>query len=449
MRSAVCVLAGLFLSACPLTAAKPTAWTIDDVVLTESIRDIQVSPDGRWAVWLHHAPDKDKGEEVANLVRLDLADGRETVLTRGAENCLRPRWSPDGRRLAFLRTRADDEKSQLWLLDSTGGEPWPLTDWSPGVLLYDWAGPDALVFAAPEEATLRATTLKEDKDDSVVVEDDRNEPPVRLFRVEMGSKKVTRLSDNGDRIEKLAVSPDGRHAVAIHNRSLRYVYDNKIKPAVFLYELATGRRRPVFRAPHWNIQHVRWAPDSKGFYAANWHNSRPQLAQTGILRLHYFDLARAASTPIDLGWDRGLGEQDVNDEALGFAVTRDGFFALLADGVRNKLARYRRSADGWQREWLTGEHAANVFGLQTGADGRTLFYAYSTASTPTQWYRAELDGTHLGKPRSFAVLNEHLRRLPRAAPRLSAGRERAATRWKASSIIRTVTSRTGSIRSRS
>jgi dipeptidyl aminopeptidase/acylaminoacyl peptidase len=420
MRPAAFALAGLLFLSGPLLAAERRAWTVEDVVLAESIRDLQLSPDGRWVVWVHKVPDKERDEAIGNLVRLELATGRETVLTRGPENCLNPRWSPDGKRLAFLSTRrpregaAGETKSQIWLMDPSGGEPWPLTDWSRDVLQYDWAGPNALVFSAQEEAIRRGAVLKEAKDDTIVVEDERQESPVRLYRVEVASKKVKCLTNNRDRIGVLAVSPDGRHAVAIHQRSLRYVYDNKIKPLVFLHDLERGRRRPIFREPHWNIQHIRWAPDSDGFYVINMHNSQPRFAQAGVLHPHYYDLARDTSTPVDLDWDRGLAEQEEDDEGPGLAVTRDGFVALLADGVHNKLARYTRDGDGWRRDWLTGEHTERVLALQTDADGKTLFYAYSTAGTPTQWYRAALDGSRLDNPRAFAVLNPRLRELPRA-----------------------------------
>ncbi|MGH7223694.1 MAG: hypothetical protein ACRELF_10735, partial [Gemmataceae bacterium] len=49
MRIAVHALVVLFVCTNPLAAAKP-AWTIDDVILAESLRGLQVSPDGRWAV---------------------------------------------------------------------------------------------------------------------------------------------------------------------------------------------------------------------------------------------------------------------------------------------------------------------------------------------------------------------------------------------------------------
>ena len=364
------------------------------------------------------------------MVRLDLAGGRETILTRGTESCSSPRWSPDGQRLAFLRARSPplilppkgeeqrEERTRLtirfWLLDPSGGEPWPLTDWSSGILHFDWAGSEALVFAAQETPTLRASTLKEEKDDSTVVEDEHHEPPVRLFRVEASSKKVTRLTDNRDRIDKLAVSPDGRHAVAIHQRSLHYNFDNKIKPAVLLHDFNSGQARRLFHAPHWNIQHVSWSPDSRGFYAVNLHNSQPRFAQAGILQLHYFDLSRNAVLPVDLDWERGLAESEEGPDAPALAVTRDGFLALLSDGVHNKLARYRRAGDSWRRDWLTGKHADRIFDLQASADGKTLLYAYSTASTPTQWFRAALDGSRLDKPQPFAILNPQLQQLPHA-----------------------------------
>jgi dipeptidyl aminopeptidase/acylaminoacyl peptidase len=421
MRTFANALVCLFVCASPVLAGK-TKWTIDDVIHTESLRDMQVSPDGRWAVWVHVAPNKERGEAIGNLVRLEVATGRETILTRGSENCLSPRWSPDGQRIAFLRPRSsahdhasdDDSKNQIWLIDPSGGEAWPLTEWSSGITQYDWAGPESLVFAAQETPTLRASTLKEEKDDNIVVGDERQEPPVRLFRVEASSKKVTRITDNRDRIDKLAVSPDGRYAVAVHERSLRYKFDNKIKPAVLLHDLHSGHTRRLFVEPHWNIQHVLWSPDGRGFYAVNMHNSQPRFAQAGILQTHYFDLARNAVLPVNLDWERGLAEQEDNGDIPGLAVTREGFIALLSDGVHTKAARYTRTDKCWRRDWLVGEHADHIFDLQTSPDGRMLFYSYSTASKPTQWYHAKLEGPRLGKSFPFGIHNSHRAELPHA-----------------------------------
>jgi dipeptidyl aminopeptidase/acylaminoacyl peptidase len=410
--------------------AVPPKWTIEDVVLSETASGFQLSPDGRWAVWVKTVMDKDKGETVANLVRTDLASRQDVELTRGTDSCTSPKWSPDGKRVAFLSTRAapkkkaddkgkasadDEPKAQIWLIDPFGGEPWPLTDYPRGLNAFDWAGSEALVFVAPEEASHYETRTKDDrKDTSIVVEDEKHEPPARLFKVAVPSKKVTRLTDNTDRIENLAVSPDGRRAVTFHNHSLRFTFDNKVKPVVFLYDFENGERKQVFKDAKFNLSHVRWTRDSKGFYATDETSGAPQYVMASVTELYHYDLVAGAETKVDLGWERGLAAQGANDSAPGLALTPDGFLALLADGVHVRPARYVRDSARWRREWLTGEHAAHLFGFQTAADGKALVYAHSTASTPPQWYHARLDGTRLDRPRPIAAVNERLQDLPKA-----------------------------------
>src|SRR5262249_32674833 len=88
----------------------------------------------------------------------------------------------------------------------------------------------------------------------------------------------------------------------------------------------------------------------------------------------------------------------------------DGFLALLADGVRNRPARYVRDGDGWKRGRLRGEHAGNLFGLQASADGKAVGYAHSAAGSPTQWYHAQLARNRLDKPGARAALNENFQK---------------------------------------
>lgn len=403
-------------------------WTPEDVVHQESADGLHFSPDGKHVVWVRHSPDKEKNEHVGHLFRTDLTTGKQVQLTRGKEACLSPRYSPDGAHLAFLSERAapkeksedksgkrrkkeDDEetKAQIWLLDPTGGEPWVLTESPRAISLYAWLDDDSLIYAAQEDAGRRETVLKDEKkDDSSVVEDDPHEPPVRLFRVEVKSKKVTRLSDNKDRIEKLAVSPDGKLAVALHARSLRYTYDNKTKPIVMLHDLTTKKSRQVFADPKLNVQAIHWAPDGKGFYLINDHNSKPQFAQAGVTEVHFHDLKTGKETKLDLAWPRGLALAGEGDDARGFVPLADGFVALLAEGVKIRAARYQWQNNKLARAWLGGEHAAQVTGLSSTADGKRIGYRHSTASQPAQWYHARLVGPKLVEPRPVGKLNETL-----------------------------------------
>lgn len=393
----------------PAGAAESQAskWTIDDVVMAEQVNGFEISPDGRWVVWVKSAADKEKNARVSNLVLSSLTENRSLDLTRGAESSSSPKWSPDGQLIAFVTTRpdprakpaqpADGPVPQLWLINPSGGEPWALTNFARGVTSFEWADADTIIFAAPEDPSLYENNIKEKKDTSVLVEDEEHAPPVRLFKFSVKAKKFTRLTDNADRIQSFAVSPDGTKAVTLHDRSLRFIYDQKIKPLTFLYDLTTGERKQIFDGAGFNIGQVKWARDGRGFYAESALTNHPQYRSATIDLMYYYDLASGAAVKVDLGWENGLEGR--------FEVTGDGFIAMLAAGVHNKAARYSRDGNTWRREWVEGAHAGNVFGFDFGKDNRTIVYNYSTASTPAQLYRAQLNGSRIESPVQLTDLN--------------------------------------------
>jgi dipeptidyl aminopeptidase/acylaminoacyl peptidase len=368
-------------------------WTAEDILLAEFSSDWELSPDSKHAVWVKAAMDRDKNGRVSNIFLTELAGKKETQLTRGSENHSRPKWSPDGRLIAFLSSRPlpkpnpDLAGTQLWVMNPFGGEPYPVTELARGIQDYYWVDGDTVVFSAQEDPALYEQQLKKKKDTTRVVDDVAHEPPVRLFRLTVKDRKITRLTANSDFINEWAVSPDGKKAVASHHEYLSFEWDQKTLPRTYLYDLETGARRELFVGMRVVPAGFRWTRDGAGFFTAAPYSSDPRFFTASIMVLYYYDVAKDRADKVDLAWDRGLGGK--------LEVTADGFVALLADGVKMRLARYVKAGAGWKRADIESAHAGNIFDFALSRDGRVMVYEHSTASTPAQWYAAGLEGTKL------------------------------------------------------
>ncbi|HET6360582.1 MAG TPA: prolyl oligopeptidase family serine peptidase [Gemmatimonadota bacterium] len=389
-------------------------WSIDDLLLQETAGQFQISPDGRYVVWIRSQMDVEKGEVAANLWITRSRDGEAWPLTRGLEQVSLPRWSPDGRTVAFLWDRplpegaVEDEASdveddsratQLWALRLEGGEPWPLTTRARGLSSFAWKGwsGDTLVFLAQEAESRLALRRKTEKDAAIAVEDTLDAPPTRLWSLSIEDGEVRRLTSNRDWIQAFALSPDGRSAATVTNISLRYVFDEQIPPLTHIVDMATGLTRRA-SIPERTVPLVlEWTADGRGFLFSYLHSNHPVYRAASVQRMGFYDAVADAFQPVDLDWERGLG--------LGFEVVPDGFLALLADGLVDRPARYARHGDGWRRELLRGPHVPHLWGWSASDDGRWVAFNHSTASTPPRPYLSSLRDSRIDDPVLIADLN--------------------------------------------
>ena len=384
-------------------ASKKNRWTPEDVVYQEDAGQFRISPDGKSAVWVKNTADKEKDLRVSNLYLSNLNDGKEVQLTRGTDDVSQPRWSSSGDTIAYLSTHAlpkpkpDVAPTQLWMLNSAGGEPWAVTDFERGIQQFEWLDNDTIIFSAEEDPTLYERQTKERKDDSNVVDDTAHSAPVRLYKFSVKDKKVTRLTDNDDRITGFEVSRDKKKAVAVASRELSFEWDQKIPPVTYLVNLVTGERTQVFTNERIQPIEVAWARDNSGFYVVAPFSDDPRFLVATVHRIYFYDLAAGKSSEVNLDWDRGF--------ARSLEPTSDGFIALLADGVYTKPARFTRHAGTWSRKSISGEDERHDFSLVLGEDGKTLIYEHSTASVPTQFFRAKLEGTKISSSLQITNLN--------------------------------------------
>ncbi|HWN24217.1 MAG TPA: prolyl oligopeptidase family serine peptidase, partial [Candidatus Sulfotelmatobacter sp.] len=391
-------------------AKKIEPWKPEDFIYTENAGYVRISRDAKWLAWVKSTTDKEKDGRVSNLILSSLTDSTEIELTRGSDHNVAPSWSPNGERIAFLSDRKrptgkpDSAGMQIWLIHPHGGEPWPLTEFARAPRQVDWLDNDTLIFSAQEDASLFEQEAKKKKDDSEVVDDEGHEPPVRLYMISVKDKKVTRLTTNTDWIHGFSVSKDGKYAAAIHSKSLRYQFDQKVAPVSVLHNLKDGSEITIFAEGRIRPYGFEWAPDNSGFYAWAPYSTDARFLTANIVLLYFYDVTAGKSVQVPLDWENGIGSD--------LAATRDGFILGLAGGAHYEMARYSREKSGdawtWKRHSLEGEHAKNLESFEVSADGKTIVYSHSTASKLAQLYRAQVGGDKITSPVQLTKLNQGL-----------------------------------------
>jgi Tol biopolymer transport system component len=117
---------------------------LDDLWRLKSVSDVRPSPDGTVIAYVVESYDERHNETHSAIWLLDLrqqeaSTGTPRRFTSGETADMQPRWSPDGRHLAFVSTRHEG-KPQIFIMDLDGGEPRRLTEgeyaatspvWSP------------------------------------------------------------------------------------------------------------------------------------------------------------------------------------------------------------------------------------------------------------------------------------------------------------------------------
>ena len=110
----------------------------DDFLDFVWIADPQISPDGTRVAFTRVAVDREADDYVTTLWIADVGAGTARALTSGLKDS-QPRWSPDGRTLAFVRAPEPKKPGQIWLMPMDGGEARAITSLAKGASAPAWS----------------------------------------------------------------------------------------------------------------------------------------------------------------------------------------------------------------------------------------------------------------------------------------------------------------------
>src|SRR5690348_16022415 len=193
-----------------------------DLYLLKDVRDAQLSPDGNWVAYSVTTVDSAKDKSDSDIWMTSW-DGTTTIrLTSSPESESTPRWSPDGRYLAFTSGRQEGKGAQIWLLDRRGGEAQRITQLRGGVSEFAWS-PDSkrLVLVVDEEtdSIARKDTAEHKIPKPIVIDRYGFKRDIEgylgtkrshLSLFDLATKKAETLTSGLDDDESPSWSPDGR-----------------------------------------------------------------------------------------------------------------------------------------------------------------------------------------------------------------------------------------------
>jgi dipeptidyl aminopeptidase/acylaminoacyl peptidase len=157
MKSRVALAALALGTSMAALAAPPEGpnpvFTGSDLFSITAASDPQISPDGRWIAYVRRSNDIMTDRARSSIWLIDAVSGEQRPLVAGSGNHFSPRWSPDGKRLAYAST-AEGGTPQLFVRWMDSGQSARITGLPDSPQGITWS-PDgrriAYLMTAPDE----------------------------------------------------------------------------------------------------------------------------------------------------------------------------------------------------------------------------------------------------------------------------------------------------------
>jgi dipeptidyl aminopeptidase/acylaminoacyl peptidase len=208
------ILAVLLILCAAFAQAQRKPVTAEDYLAFEFLSDPQISPDGQWVAYTVATIDQKANRRVSRIWIASVEGTHPTVPFTGENaSSTSPRWSPDGRFLAFLSAR-DGGRPQIWLLSRNGGEARRVSNLENGASNFEWS-PDGTRF-------------------------------VCLTRTGPPPSKTS----------------DVRHYTHIYYKFNDTGYFDEKRSHVAIVDVRTGAAKQITDGDNWNDLDPHWSPDS-------------------------------------------------------------------------------------------------------------------------------------------------------------------------------------------
>jgi dipeptidyl aminopeptidase/acylaminoacyl peptidase len=384
----ILTLAGVPAAQEQTPANAPKLLTPEASLNMRSISDLQFSLDASRVAFVVTEPPK--GERRARHIWLyEKESGTVRQFTFSAKDETSPRWSPDGKQLAFLSNR--DDQQQIYVMRANGGEAAAVTKGKRSVHSFAWS-PDGkqIAYLAPDAKSATEEKKDKDKDDARVV--DKNDKQPRLWLLTLATNEAKSLTDTKWEVSDLAWLKTGDRLVV---SATDHPESDQETHRIFSVAIPDGSRRQIF-APHGPFHDLQVSPDGATVSYVGSRVDGPSPHDLMLLDIE----KRATRNLTGASLDRAISE---------YRWTKDGsMLALYADGFRNKLVGF--SPEGMSKD-PSNPPANNVNAFAVSAAGDVVFAGQSVTTPPELWLWDQKNS-----PQQVSHLNDSWKQFTLSAP---------------------------------
>ncbi|GLC24247.1 S9 family peptidase [Roseisolibacter agri] len=376
-------------------AQAPRPMTPEDVMGVRGVSGPQLSPDGQWIAYVVSVTDTVENAVDSDvwLVRTDgSAPARRLTTSKKSDGS--PRWSPDGRRLAFVSAR--EERPQIFVLDPNGGEAERLTDAKTAVSAFQWS-PDGrrIAYVAARTPTADEERRQKAKDDAIVV--DSLFPHTRLWILDVAERKARELVQGDFSVGDPQWSPDGRQLAYVVTPTPKA--DDGSKSDVWVVAAdGSAQPRKLTDNPGSDAS-PRWSPDGQSIAFLTRAGTS---ADVGMLRLAVMPAAGGAS--------RVVTAPDFAYQPSDPSWSRDGRTLRFEANTRTTGNVFTVPASGGTPRALFTD-AAWLGDADVSDDGATIALLRSDLRTPPDVHVARVGARGATAPRRLTDHNPQVRTL--------------------------------------
>ncbi len=343
--------------------------TIEDYATLPHPSSPHWSPDGKRIAYVLTKADLEKSAYDSNVWLID-ADGKNPrQLTHARGTDFRPRWSPDGKTIAFVSDR--DGKNALWLMPPDGGEPRKLVDPPTPVRELEWS-PDgkSIAFSRLDEPTAEEEKRIRKKDDARVVGEGAKRVHLYLADVETGN--VRRLTNGAFSVSTFDWSPSGTEIA--FDRGPGTGLDDLYRTDIYAVNVKSGELKPLV-VRRGSDRNPVYSPDGRWLAFTTWNGAHDWLVEQEV---HVMPAGGGESRNVSKAYDR-------TPEAIFWSGEH-----LYVEGPYDTTTQlYRVKADG--TNWTDVTKVPGMIGDAQVHGGRAA-YVYQSPSEPPELF---VDGRQL------------------------------------------------------